>query len=173
MPVSNELNKLNQEYRELYRDECSEFWIIINTKIGELATCGNCANSCIIESDSGHNACLIGKCTCCNDWCFSWTPENDVSKHLRENFHYSDDVGYNLEKLFGSNFLKRCDSPEKSEIVMEALKLMARFDEMWYIKEFSYVRGYYSNICYMEFYGIYNSCIIVPLPRLRRILKST
>ena len=123
LPVSNELNKLNQEYRELYRDECSG-------KIGELATCGNCANSCIIEDSCGHNACMIGKCTCCNDWCFSWTPENDVSKYLREDFHYNDDVGYNLEKLFGSNFLKKCDSPEKSEIVMEALKLMARFDEI-------------------------------------------
>ena len=70
-----------------------------------------------------------GKCTCCNSWCFHWIPENDVSKFLRKNYHYDDDVSCRLEGIFGYDFLKDCNTPQKVNTVMEMLQLMAKFDE--------------------------------------------
>lgn len=120
VPLRLELQRLEQEYQDLYREECGE-------KIGERATCGNCAFSCII-SISDHNGCMGGSCTCCHSWCYKWTPENEVSKFLREKYHYNDDMFYRLEDVFGSDFLRKCDTPQKTSIVLEMLQLVARFD---------------------------------------------
>lgn len=121
LPLRMELKRLEDEYRELYRKECGE-------KIGETARCRNCAMSCIISVGNYHNYCMGGKCTCCNDWCYGWTPENDVSRFLRENYYYDDKLASRLEDLFGSDFLKECATPEKAKVVMEALNLIVRFD---------------------------------------------
>ena len=120
IPLREELRKLENEYRELYRKECGE-------KIGEKASCSNCAFSCIETIDDHHNLCMGGKCTCCNDWCYTWTPENEVSKFLRENYHHDYSMFYRLDDIFGSNFLKKCDD-SKIEIVMKMLELIAKFD---------------------------------------------
>ena len=71
-----------------------------------------------------------GKCTCCNDWCYEWTPENDISKFLRENYHYDGLLLYRLESLFGDNFLKKCNTKEQVNAVMDMLKIIAKFDGM-------------------------------------------
>ena len=68
-----------------------------------------------------------GKCTCCNSWCYTWAPENGVSKFLRENYHYNSSMFYRLNDIFGIGFLKECDD-SKVEIVMEMLKSIAKFD---------------------------------------------
>ena len=120
VPLRLELKRLEDEYRNLFRKECGE-------KIGEKASCRNCAMSCII-SVSDHNGCMGGKCTCCNDWCYSWTPENDVSRFLRKNYHYDGSMFYRLDDIFGDDFLRKCDTPEKASVVMEMLQLLARFD---------------------------------------------
>ena len=58
VPLRMELNKLEEEYKKLYRKECAE-------KIGvERADCSNCAFSCIITDINGHNACMGDGCTC-------------------------------------------------------------------------------------------------------------
>lgn len=120
IPLRMELQDLENEYRELFRKECGE-------KIGEIAGCWNCALSCIV-SISDHNGCMGGKCTCCNSWCYYWTPENEVSKFLRENYHYDSSLFYSLDDIFGSDFLRKCDTPQKAKIVMEMLQLKAMFD---------------------------------------------
>lgn len=120
IPLRLELQRLEQEYRELYRKECGE-------KIGEQASCKNCAYSCVI-SISDHNGCMGGRCTCCNDWCPKWIPENDVSKFLRENYHYNDHKFSMLSDLLGSDFLNECNNPQKTSLVMDALQIVARFD---------------------------------------------
>lgn len=120
IPLRMELKRLEEEYRTLYRKECGE-------KVGEKASCNNCAFSCVL-SISDHNGCMGGRCTCCNDWCYKWIPENDVSKFLRENYHYDDSVFYGLDDIFGSDFLEKCATPEKATVVMEALQFMARFN---------------------------------------------
>ena len=53
IPLRLQLQDLEREYRELYRKECGE-------KIGENASCKNCAMSCVISVDSYHNGCLGG-----------------------------------------------------------------------------------------------------------------
>ena len=120
VPLRFELQRLEKEYEKLYRQECGE-------KIGERASCDNCAFSCVL-SISDHNGCMGGKCTCCNSWCYWWTPENDVSRFLRENYHYDDSMFYRLENVFGDGFLKSCDTPQQKDIVMEMVQLIARFD---------------------------------------------
>ena len=120
IPLRMELEKLEDEYRELYRKECGE-------RIGEQANCRNCAFSCIEDIDD-HNYCMGGKCTCCNSWCYTWTPENEVSKFLRDNYHYNNSMFDRLDDIFGSNFLKKCDNPKNVAIVMEMLELIAKFD---------------------------------------------
>lgn len=119
IPLREELRKLEEEYRVLYRKECGE-------KIGDIASCNNCAFSCIINI-TDHNECMGGKCTCCNDWCYTWTPENEVSKFLRKNYHHDYSMFYRINDIFGSDFLKKCDD-SKIEIVMEMLELIAKFD---------------------------------------------
>jgi hypothetical protein len=69
-----------------------------------------------------------GKCTCCNSWCYTWTPENEVSKFLRENYHYNSSMFYRLEDVFGDDFLNKCDNPKNVAITMEMLGLIAKFD---------------------------------------------
>ena len=120
IPLRLELQKLEEEYRVLYRNECGD-------KIGKKAGCNNCAFSCIISVDT-HNHCMGGKCTCCNSWCYHWTPENDVSKFLREKYHYDDSIANRLANIFGDDFLTECSNPEKAQVVMEMLNVIARFD---------------------------------------------
>lgn len=120
VPLRMELDRLEREYEELFHKECSE-------RIGEKANCNNCAFSCVLDIND-HNSCMGGKCTCCNDWCYTWTPENEVSKFLRKNYPYNDSMYYRLEDIFGSNFLKKCDNPKNVAIVMEMLELIAKFD---------------------------------------------
>ena len=121
IPARLKLQDLENQYREMYRKECGD-------KIGERAHCGNCAYSCVI-STTYHNECMGGKCTCCNDWCYCWTPENEVSKFLREKHHYDSSLYGRLENIFGDDFLKKCSAPQKASIVMEILQTMEKFDE--------------------------------------------
>lgn len=120
IPLRMELRRLEDECKELYRKECGE-------KIGEKANCDNCAFSCILRIDD-HNCCMGGKCTCCNSWCYTWTPENEVSKFLRKNYHYNSSMFYRLEEIFGDGFLKKCDNTKNVAIVMEMLESIAKFD---------------------------------------------
>ena len=120
IPFRKELERLKKEYRDLYRKECGE-------KIGEKASCRNCAMSCVL-SVTDHNSCMGGKCTCCNDWCYGWTPENDVSAFLRKNYHYDDSTYYGLTNIFGNDFLKKCNTPQKASVVMEVLQLIEKMD---------------------------------------------
>ena len=120
IPLRIELEQLENEYRELYRKECGE-------KIGEKASCKNCALSCILDI-TDHNCCMGGKCTCCNDWCYNWIPENEVSKFLRKNYHYDSSMFYRIEDIFGGNFLKKCEKSKNVAIVTEMLELIATFD---------------------------------------------
>lgn len=118
IPLRMELNKLEKEYRELYRKECAE-------KAGvKVADCNNCAYSCIL-CISDHNECMGGKCTCCNSFCYRWIPENTVSAYLRKNHAYNDEIYHRLEHAFGDDFLK-CDN---LELLMEMIELMDRVDK--------------------------------------------
>lgn len=120
IPLRIELERLENEYRELYRKECGE-------KIGKKASCDNCALSCVL-SVVDHNICMGGECTCCNDWCYSWIPENDVSAFLRKNYPYDASLFYRLENLLGNNFLKECNIPQKASVAMEALQFAIKMD---------------------------------------------
>lgn len=121
IPARLKLQDLEKQYRELYRKECGE-------KVGERAHCGNCAFSCVI-STTDHNECMGGKCTCCNDWCFRWVPENKVSKCLREKHHYDNSLYERLAAIFDDDFLTKCCEDQKANIVLEMLQVMERFDE--------------------------------------------
>lgn len=120
VPLRLELQKLEDEYRELYHKECGE-------KVGGKASCENCALSCILDIGD-HNGCMGGECTCCNSWCYHWIPENEVSAFLRKNYHYDSSKYYSLKNMFGSDFLKECEAPEQIKTVIEMLQLIAKFD---------------------------------------------
>jgi hypothetical protein len=121
IPLRMELNKLEEEYKTLYRKECAE-------KIGaERADCSNCAYSCVLEI-TDHNCCMGGSCTCCHNWCYKWMPENKISAYLREHHEYDSEIYYRLEDVFGDDFLK-CDNVE---LVMEMLELIDKIDK--YVK---------------------------------------
>ena len=121
VPLRMELNRLEKEYEKLVRKECGD-------RIGEAASCNNCAFSCVIDSGYDHNCCMGGKCTCCNSWCYNWIPENEVSKFIREHYHYDEHTFYRFEDIFGDGFLKKCDNPQNVAIVMEMLEMIAKFD---------------------------------------------
>lgn len=122
VPLRMELNKLEEEYRELYRKECAE-------KIGvERADCSNCAYSCVLHI-TDHNCCMGNKCTCCHNWCYTWMPENEVSAYLRKHYPCDHEMYYRLEDVFGDDFLK-CDNVE---LIMEMLTLIDKIDN--YVKE--------------------------------------
>lgn len=121
VPLKMELNRLEKEYEKLFRKECGE-------RIGEMASCDNCAFSCVIDVGNDHNCCMGGKCTCCNNWCYSWIPENEVSSFLRKNYYYDEHTFYRLEDIFGDRFLNKCDNPKNASIVMEMLETIAKFD---------------------------------------------
>lgn len=120
IPLRKELEHFEREYKELYRKECGD-------KIGEKATCENCAFSCILDI-TDHNCCMGGKCTCCYSWCYNWTPENEVSKFLRQKYSCDSSMFYRLEDIFGDDFLKKCDNPKNANIAMEMLNMIAKFD---------------------------------------------
>lgn len=118
IPLRMELNKLEEEYKELYRNECAE-------KIGaKRADCSNCAYSCVLEI-TDHNYCMGGSCTCCHSWCYKWMPENKISAYLREHREYNSEIYYRLEDSFGDDFLK-CDNVE---LLMEMLELIDKIDK--------------------------------------------
>ena len=115
IPARMELRKLEEEYKQLYREECAE------RNGGKRATCDNCAYSCVLEI-SDHNECMGGKCTCCHGWCYSWMPENEVSAFLRANYPYNSTLYHDLKLLFGDDFLKEAST----ELVKEALILIQK-----------------------------------------------
>lgn len=122
IPLRMELNKLEEEYKTLYRKECAE-------KIGVTrADCSNCAYSCVLYM-TDHNCCMGGKCTCCHNWCYNWTPENEISAYLRKHHEYDYELYSRLEDIFGDDFLK-CDN---IDLLMETLKLIDKIDS--YVKE--------------------------------------
>ena len=122
IPLREELEKLEEEYRKLYRKECAE-------KIGaERAVCSNCAYSCVLHI-TDHNCCMNNRCTCCYDWCYNWMPENEVSAYLRKYHQYNHELYYRLEEVFGDDFLQ-CDNVE---LLMETLELIEKIDN--YIEE--------------------------------------
>ena len=116
VPLRLELQRLEKQYKE-----CGE-------KVGCVASCDNCAYSCVIDIDS-NNSCMGGNCTCYYDWCYKWIPENEVSAFLRKNYHYDEQKFYQLRDLFGYDFLNKCDSQQRVEMIMEILKLSAKFSE--------------------------------------------
>jgi hypothetical protein len=118
IPLRKELNKLEEEYKKLYRKECAE-------KIGaERADCSNCAYSCVLEI-TDHNCCMGGSCTCCHSFCYKWMSENKISAYLREHHEYDSEVYYRLEDTFGEDFLK-CDNVE---LVIEMLELIDKINK--------------------------------------------
>ena len=120
LPVRIELQRLEQEYKRLYREECG-------SKVGGKANCDNCVYSCVINSTDYHNLCMNDRCVCCHDWCYSWTPENTVSKFLRANHHYNKELYDRLTTLFGDAFLRDCENNDKLDIVLEALTFIKKF----------------------------------------------
>lgn len=120
VPLRLELGRLEEQYEELFRKECGE-------KVGAIASCDNCALSCVLCIDD-HNRCMGNSCTCCHNWCYHWIPENEASAFLRKNYHYDDHKYYQLRGLFGYDFLKKCDDPKNVEIVMQMLTMSAKFD---------------------------------------------
>ena len=121
IPMKVQLNKFEAEYKVLYRKECGK-------KIGEEANCNNCAFSCILDS-SDHDYCMGERCICCNNWCYNWIPENEVSKFLRKTYHYDTSLFYRFKQLFGDDFLKRCNNPNNVAKVMAALSFVSGFDD--------------------------------------------
>lgn len=122
VPLRFELQRLEKEYEKLFRKECGE-------RIGETASCNNCAFSCVIAITDFHNMCARGRCTCCRDWCHAWIPENNVSKYIRENHHYDDDVYDRISGILGEQFLADCAKAEKENVAMEVLQFIKKFDE--------------------------------------------
>ena len=118
IPLRDELSRLEREWEKINRKEKA-------TAAGlEWATCDNCAYSCVLMI-SDHNECLGGKCTCCNDYCYKWMADNEVSKYLRENHHYDEFTVFRLERVFGDDILK-CDN---LDLVLKALQLMDEVKE--------------------------------------------
>ena len=121
LPLRLELHELEEQYEKLVRDEHTE------KNNGVRASCSNCAHSCVICVDD-HDECLYGKCTCCNDWCYGWIPENKVSIFLREHYHYDDYKQLRLNQLFGYNFISKCDDPVKADAVLAMIELVAKYE---------------------------------------------
>ena len=118
VPLRYELNAHELEYKRRWAAEKAKA-----AGVSQI-NCDNCARSCVLEIDE-HNGCLGGRCTCCNDWCYKWIPENEVSKYLRENHKYDCGLIYKIEDFFGSDFLE-CDN---MELLLDAMKLMNKMEE--------------------------------------------
>ena len=118
VPLRYELRAHELEYEKRWAAEKAK------TAGVDRITCDNCARSCVLTIDE-HNGCLGGRCTCCNDWCYKWIPENEVSKYLREHHKYDGDLVYKLEDFFGDDFLE-CDNVE---LLLDAIKLMNKMEE--------------------------------------------
>ena len=118
IPLRKELQLLESQYRTLFRQEKAEENNLC------IANCGNCAHSSILEV-TDHNLCLIGNCTCCQSFCYSWAPETEVSAYLRKNHHYDDDIAYRLEKLFGSGFAATKDT----KLILEGLDFIRKMEK--------------------------------------------
>lgn len=122
VPLRMKLRDLEREYEKLYRQECAE-------KVGtKTAGCGNCAYSSVLNI-TDHNECMGGKCTCCNNFCYNWYPENTVSAYFREHHPYNYHLWERLEYAFGEDFFKT----DNLELVMEMIKMIETVDK--YVKE--------------------------------------
>ena len=122
VPLRMELSKLDEEYRVLYHQECAESAGL------DKAHCGNCAYSSVLNITE-HNECMGGRCTCCNDFCYKWMPENSVSTYFRNNHHYNYHLYERLEYAFGEDFMKT----DNLDLVMEMIKMIETVDK--YVKE--------------------------------------
>ncbi len=122
VPARRELFKLEAQWEDLRRDEDS-------AKIGTLARCCNCMNSCVIDTGNYVNSCIKGKDIDAIDWCYRWKPENKISKFLRENFPYNTHLVDRLENIFGTCFIEECNNQKKEELVLKMVEMIKEFEE--------------------------------------------
>ena len=119
IPMRQELQLLEKEWEKRNRKEKAEAAGL------NVANCNNCAYSCVLMIDD-HNQCLGGRCTCCNDYCYKWMPDTQVSAWLRKNKPYSEYLIHKLEDVFGSDFLECGDV----ELIKQGLEWMKEVEDM-------------------------------------------
>ena len=113
IPARDEVSRLERRYKELFRKEQAEEAGV------KVVNCDNCAYSCVL-SITDYNECLGGRCTCCNNWCYKWMPDTPVSTWLRQNRNYDTSLVYQLEEIFGDDFIKS----EDVELIKRGLEWM-------------------------------------------------
>lgn len=83
--------------------------------------CGNCAYSCCVYVGDICTDCTKHKCIYCNKYCDEYKPENELSKYIRDNHHYDENMLDNLNCLFG--VIDIMCHPELHQRALEVLKL--------------------------------------------------
>lgn len=120
VPLRNEINELENEYEEIFLKEKA-----VENGL-DRCTCDNCAFSCSLDIGE-HNECLKGHCTCCYYGCLAWKPETELSKYIRQNYHYYPVEMMRLTNLFGKGFVAETN-PTKVELIKQALDLMEKME---------------------------------------------
>ena len=114
--VNNAIGNLEKAKKELADAKINN----MKELYGNDFSCSKCAYSCCIYVGDYHNVCTKGSCVLCRDFCDEYMPENILSKYIRENHHYCDDLCDTLNELFDvSDILKEETLHEKAIQVLK------------------------------------------------------
>ena len=111
------LNKIEQNIEDYEIDQLHE-------KYGEDFCCEKCMYSAVLTFSGGgdHNKCGYppAPCTCCNDYCQYYKPDNDLTLWVKENIdHISKESFTALSTLFLPFF--KNGTPEEEELTKQIL----------------------------------------------------
>lgn len=119
--IQDEIDALNKALIEKQNEYVMAKESNLKEQYGVDFGCGNCAYSCCVYVGDSCTDCTKYKCIWCNNYCDEYKPENELSKYIRDNHHYDENMLYNLNCLFG--VIDIMCHPELHQRALEVLKL--------------------------------------------------
>ena len=122
-PLKEEVKRaealLKQKQNELAKAKIDN----LKEAYGEDFKCDKCAYSCAVDVGDYHTYCTKYKCILCQERCFEYMPENELSKFIRKHYHYQEHIIDTLNDLFNVDDILWSESfHDKAIKVLKTLK---------------------------------------------------
>ena len=119
--IENEINELSKQLSQKRYDLEKAKESNLKEQYGKDFGCHNCAYGCCVDVLDYHTCCTKGKCIHCHSYCGDYMPDNELSKYIRDNHYYDENMLDTLNGFFDEIDIMR--EPKVRERALEMLKL--------------------------------------------------
>lgn len=123
-PIENEINELNKQLQQKKNELAKAKELNLKEQYGDNFGCDNCAYSCCVDVGDHCTFCTKYRCIYCNEYCETYTPENELSAYIRESHYYDENIVSMLNILFDVS-----DIMQHPELYQKALDVLTIRDK--------------------------------------------